>query len=203
MPLKVKAHVAATHYGVSLSNLRKWAREGAIPTERTPGGHYVYVLPDSESAVPTEDTEWTENIVYARVSSRKRTDDLERQAKRLVGLFPGFTLVKDIGSGINYQRRGFRTLLERLFEGKVKRVVVAHRDRFSRFGFDFFEWLFARFGAVLESVEQPSADTGEDMVADIMEVFTVFSARYYGRRKYHPHKEAEDLSDDSTKGALS
>jgi len=201
MPVHVKAHDAASYYGTSISNVRKWAREGAIPVDRTPGGHFRYVLPDPEPDVPDDDR-WTENIVYARVSSRKQSDDLRRQATSLLAKYPGFTLVKDIGSGINYQRPGFRSILERLFQGHVRRVVVAHQDRFSRFGFDFFQWLFERFGAVLESVEQPSAASGADMVADIMEVFTVFSARYYGRRKYHPQPENQDLPEQPPEEAV-
>ena len=202
MPVRVKAVEAAKFYGISLSNLRKWAREGAIEVERTPGGHYLYVLPEPEPEMPADD-QWSENIVYARVSSRKQSDDLQRQARQLAEKYPGYTVVKDIGSGINYKRTGFRTLLERLFQGHVRHVVVAHQDRFTRFGFDFFQWLFERFGAVLESVEKPSAVSGEDMVADIMEVFTVFSARYYGRRKYHDREEDADLSQHGPESTLS
>jgi predicted site-specific integrase-resolvase len=195
MPRRVKANEAAAFYHVSISNLRKWAREGGIPTERTPGGHYIYILPDAQSDDMPRDDDWSEYIIYARVSSKKQSDDLQRQARQLALLYPGYSIVKDIGSGINFQRRGFRSILERLFKGHVKKVVVAHQDRFSRFSFDFFQWFFERFGAVLESVDQPSAATGEDMVADIMEVFTVFSARYYGRRKYLPHKKSKDISE--------
>ena len=194
MAKKVKAHQAAAFYNVSISNLRKWARDGGIPVEKTPGGHYLYLLPEPEPDIPHDD-KWSENIIYARVSSKKQSADLQRQITQMSILYPEYTVVRDIGSGINYKRKGFRAILDRLFEGNIKQVVVAHQDRFTRFGFDFFQWLFERFGAVLESVEQPSAATGEDMVADIMEVFTVFSARYYGRRKYLPSKEDPDLSE--------
>lgn len=193
MAKKVKAHEAAAFYNVSISNLRKWARDGGIPVEKTPGGHYLYILPEPEPNIPDDD-KWSESIIYARVSSKLQYNDLQHQISHLSILYPGYTVVKDIGSGINYKRDGFRSILERLFKGNIKRVVVAHQDRFTRFGFDFFQWLFEQFGAVLESVEQPSAASGEDMVADIMEVFTVFSARYYGRRKYLPHKEDQNIS---------
>lgn len=201
MPRRVKASEAAIYYGTSIPNVRKWAREGVVPAERTPGGKNLYILPDPAPDVPSDDT-WTGNIVYARVSSRKQADDLERQAQSLVQRYPGYTLVKDVGSGINYQRPGFRAILERLFQGHVQRVVVAHQDRFTRFGYDFFQWLFKHFGAVLESVEHPNADAGEDMVADIMEVFTVFSARYYGRRKYHEKPKVALVPKRRAKGTV-
>lgn len=193
MPRHVKAAEAASFYGTSLSNLRKWAREGVIPTDRTPKGRFLYVLPDEHPAA-IGPNEWSGNIVYARVSSHKQKDDLNRQANFLAAKYPQFTIITDIGSGINYERKGFLTILERLFKGDVKRVVVAHQDRFTRFGFDFFQWLFQQFGAVLESVVQPNASSGEDMVADIMEVFTVFTARYYGRRAYHMRSKNKVIS---------
>jgi predicted site-specific integrase-resolvase len=194
MSLRVKAHEAAAYYGISISNLRKWGREGAIPTERTPKGHFIYIIPEcckrSEFTTPDE---WSDSIIYARVSSKKQKGDLLHQVQALQSKFPEYTLLEDIGSGFNYERKNFRSLLERLFQGKIRRVVVSHQDRFCRFGFDFFQWLFQQFGATLESMEHPNPEKGEDMVADIMEVFTVFTARYYGRRKYHPNFETQDI----------
>ncbi len=205
MPQFVKAQQAARYYDISISNLRKWAREGRIATQKTPGGRYLYVIPDAQDEsehVPSDG--WTPNIIYARVSSRKQQDDLERQALQLQQLYPNYTLVKDIGSGINYQRKGFQAILERLFTGDIKHVMVAHQDRFTRFGYDFFQWMFERFGARLESVERHNASRGEDLVDDIMEVFTVFTARYYGRRKYkNDNKKDEVLSDNESETAVS
>jgi predicted site-specific integrase-resolvase len=72
--------------------------------------------------------------------------------------------------------------------------VVAHQDRFTRFGFDFFQWLFERFGAVLDSVERSTRSREEELLGDVMEVFTVFTARYYGSRKYTKVKKGKNLS---------
>ncbi len=192
MPAIVKANEAAIYYNISIPNLRKWAREGTIPVQRTPGGQYRYILPskqDEPEQLPI-DNNWSANIIYARVSSRKQFDDLQRQSNYLKQKYPTYSIVTDVGSGINFQRTGFKTILERLFQGHVKTVVVAHQDRFVRFGFDFFQWLFTKFNAVLETVDKPSVSNGEDLVADIMEIFTVFTARYYGRRKY---KHTDDV----------
>jgi excisionase family DNA binding protein len=194
----VKASEAAKYYGISIPNLRKWAREGTIPAEQTPGGHYNYIIPvtpDWSEDKPVNG-DWTPNVIYCRVSSRKQEDDLERQVKYLSKLYPDYTIIRDIGSGINYKRKGFQTLLERLFKGDIKKVVVAHQDRFVRFGFDFFQWLFIQFGAILETVERPNANTHEDLVGDIMEIFTVFTARYYGRRKYDPKPEEKESEEE-------
>lgn len=196
MPIKVKAKEAAEFYSISESNLRKWAREGRIPAERTVAGNFIYLIPTEgdEEKVPVVEN-WSENIIYTRVSSRKQITDLRRQADFLIEKFPGYTVVKDVGSGINYKRKGFQAILDKLFSGSVKKVVVAHQDRWSRFGFDFFQWLFSKFNAVLESVDSPTKANGEDLVGDIMEIFTVFSARYYGKRKYTKREKSDNPED--------
>jgi len=194
--INVSSNEARKYYSVDDSTIRRWAREGTIQTERTKGGHYRYSIP----AINNEKTEEQENIgqyiIYARVSSKKQEKDLERQIKHLKTMFKDHSVVQDIGSGLNYKRKGFQTILEQLFKGNIKRVVVAHQDRFTRFGFDFFEWLFKHFGAVLESVDRTTKSREEELLGDVMEVFTVFTARYYGSRKYkNKDDESSDLSE--------
>jgi predicted site-specific integrase-resolvase len=193
MPRSVKAEEAAAYYHISISNLRKWAREGRISVSKTPGGHYNYIIPHEEDPISSPPVcDWCPNIIYSRVSSRKQRDDLSRQSLFLTNKFPDYTLIEDIGSGINYKRPGFLAILEQLFKGNIRKVMVAHPDRFTRFSFDFFQWLFSQFGAVLDAVEKPKSDSGEELVEDIMEVFTVFTARYYGSRKYNKASNPED-----------
>jgi putative resolvase len=206
MPKQVKAEEAAQYYQISISNLRKWAREGRITVSKTPGGHYVYHIPDINDPLAFPNTcDWCPNIIYSRVSSRKQRDNLGRQSAFLQTRYPSYTLIEDIGSGINYKRPGFRAILEQLFKGNIKTVVVAHPDRFTRFSFDFFQWLFQQFGAVLDAVEHPEAESGNELVDDIMEVFTVFTARYYGSRKYKlsGDKESKTTPHKKTKATLS
>jgi len=192
----VASKVACNHYNVDDSTLRRWAREGVVPFEKTVGGHYRYLLPIANSRnTDTSDRNLKPYIIYARVSSKKQEADLARQVKYLSSIHSDYSIVKDVGSGLNYSRKGFQTILEQLFSGNVKRVVVAHQDRFTRFGFDFFQWLFQHFGAVLDSVDRNTRSREEELLGDVMEVFTVFTARYYGRRKYAADKEDEDLPE--------
>lgn len=196
MPRRLKASEAAEYYGTSLSNLRKWARDGRIDIEETPGGQYLYIIPNEDDPISQPDaTEWNPYIIYSRVSSRKQRGDLKRQSSYLKSKYPGYNLIEDIGSGINYKRTGFKTILEQLYKGNVKKVMVAYPDRFSRFGYDFFQWMFLQFGAVLESVGKPGANPGDEMVDDIMEIFTVFTAHYYGKRKYNRNKKDKNTPD--------
>jgi predicted site-specific integrase-resolvase len=194
----VGASEAANYYSISISNLRKLAREGKIPYKITPGGHYRYpiTIKSEQKSTPTADKAY---YIYARVSSKDQKGDLERQIEYLTRRYPTYTLITDIGSGINYDRKGFKTILEQLFEGNIKRVVVTHQDRFTRFSFDFFEWLFQKFGGILESVSKEDRKNG-DLIGDVMEVLTVFTARYHGRRRYKTKDDENSNSADSDPG---
>lgn len=172
----VKAKEAAEFYKTSVSNVRRMAREGMIPAKRTEGGHFIYLL----KTAAEENT--LKKIVYSRVSSKKQTEDLERQTQYLHEKYPEYEIISDVGSGINFSRKGFRSILNYLFQGQIQEVVVAHKDRFSRFGFEFFQWIFEYFGAKL--ISDSDEDDREDFLGDVMEIFTVFTARYYGKRKY-------------------
>ena len=205
----VKAATAAEYYHTSISNMRRWASKGTILAERGPKGQYRYIIPKentSDSSTPiVEHNNISPFIIYARVSSRKQAGDLQRQISLLQKQFPTYTVVNDIGSGINFERKGFKSILEHLFNGTVKKVVVAHNDRFSRFGFEFFQWLFTQFHAELVSMDKNSTHSpADDLTDDIMEIFTVFTARYYGRRKYgnNGNQKTENLPNENSEGIL-
>lgn len=185
----LKAKQAAEYYNISTSNLRKWARDGKISVKQTKGGQYQYIIKDENQECPEQ---ISENIIYARVSSKKQFNDLQIQGDKLQRAFPEFTLIKDIGSGINFKRKGFIKILELLFQRKINKVVVANKDRFSRFGFEFFEWMFKQFGASLEVIQTNSnteLTSNEELANDIMEIITVFTARFYESRKFQNNED--------------
>lgn len=171
----VNSKDAAKYYTVSLDTLRRWDKQGKIKTIRTEGGHRRYFIPKNNE----------QNIIYARVSSSKQSDDLQRQVEFLRKQFPNYEIITDIASGINFKRKGFKTILDRVFEGKVKNVVVATDDRFTRYGFELFEDIFTRFGTKLYSVSDKQYKSPEqELSEDLLSIITVFTARYYGSRKY-------------------
>ena len=164
---------------VSPSTLKHWEVLGKIKASKKKGGYrrYLYSVP--------EPNDHKKSFIYARVSSQKQKADLERQVATLKATYPTFEVVKDIGSGINFKRRGLLTLLDRLLTGNVSQVVVAHRDRLTRFGFELFELLFKRFGATLtvlsdSNIKEPISE----LATDLLSIVTVFTAKYYGSRKY-------------------
>ena len=175
----VSAQIASKELNVSAQCLRTWANDGKIKYITTKGGHRRYLLEEQQ-------IQQGKKIIYARVSSKKQQDDLHRQIQFLRQKYPNHEVVKDIGSGINYKRLGFKRILEGIFTGTIQEVVVAQKDRFTRFGFDLFEWIFQQHGANLICDQKEDEQRQDELTDDLMSIITVFTARYYGRRNYQP-----------------
>lgn len=180
----VVAKVACKYYNVSDNTLRRWAESGKIEYTKTEGGHHRYKIPD------TDEAQARVSCVYARVSARKQEEDLTRQVESLSKEYPNHTVYKDIGSGINFHRKGFQTLVERVIRGEIKEVVVANRDRLTRFGFEFVEWLFQKYNTQIIIISDPKRDPQKEFVDGLLSIITVYTARYYGQR--HGNANAKD-----------
>ena len=188
----VRPKQASKFYNVSENTLRTWSSEGRIKYSTTQGGHRRYLIEENPNAkiLSPERTK----IIYARVSSGKQRDDLKRQSDYLKQKYPEHKLITDIGSGINFQRTGFKKILESVFNGTVQQVVVAHKDRFTRFGYDLFEWIFKQHNSKLVCDSESKSNNQSELSEDLMAIVTVFTARYYGTRKY---KNKEQLLSQS------
>jgi predicted site-specific integrase-resolvase len=179
----VKPKEASKYFNVSENALRQWANQGKIKYNTTNGGHRRYFIENEGETRENPEIERIK-IIYARVSSAKQKDDLTRQSEYLRTKYPTYTLIIDIGSGINFERTGFKRILEGLFKGTIQEVVVAHKDRFTRFGFSLFEWIFSQHNSKLLYVEEQQKSNEQELSDDLMAIITVFSAKYYGQRKY-------------------
>lgn len=145
-------------------------------------------------------------LLYARVSSSQQSDDLQRQAQDLQRLYPQGVLVKDTGSGLNYHRKGFHTLVEQCLSGYVQEVVVTHKDRLCRFGFEFFEWLLAKLNVKLvvlalqatkHAMLQPHQQDSHELVDDFLAISNYYVARNNGLRAQAKRRERQ--TPESTK----
>jgi excisionase family DNA binding protein len=173
----VKAKKASEYLGVSQVTLRSWARNGKIKHRRTPGGKILYDVTELG-------TEARKRVVYARVSTRAQKGDLERQVTLLRQNFPEHQLVTDIGSGLSFKRKGFNSLLEQLLQGQVSEIVVTHRDRLSRFGFELIANIARLYNCKLLVLDNSSTSPEQELVQDLVSIIHVFSSRLYGLRKY-------------------
>jgi predicted site-specific integrase-resolvase len=182
----------ASHFGVCLHTLRRWEKAGIIKAIRTPSGQRRYDIKSYQGLQPTR----TERavIAYARVSSRGQKADLDRQISVLKNLYPASELITDIGSGLNFKRPGLRTILGRVRKGDVGLIVVAHKDRLARFGFDLIEWWCEQDNTEIVVLNQDNLSPEREMLSDILAIIHVFSCRLYGLRKYKTAiKEDKDL----------
>ena len=186
----------AKELGVHIETIRRWERSGKIKGERTKGGHRRFRLEQVKAMVDKENTEERKTIIYARVSTSNRKDDLERQIERLESFCMAkgwsYKVISDIGSGINYNKKGLQTLIEEIMLNKVERVVVNYKDRLVRFGFELIEKICELKGVEIIIVSQSENKTfQQEMVEDILSILTVFSAKLYGSRSHKNKKITE------------
>ena len=198
---------ASQIFGLSASVLRKWENEGILQGSRTPGGVRIFsrsalkkALGFDANALPAK-----RNFCYCRVSSKKQCDDLERQSDFLRSLHPEYTLIKDVGSGINFSRKGLQTILDAAMQRNIGEVVVAYRDRLARFGFDLIESLVEKGGGKIRVLDQQQFRSREDELAqDLLAIIHVFNCRQMGRRRYsHTQSQSENIPEQHATGDTS
>ena len=176
----VPPRIAATRLGVSTKTLERWLDAGKIKAIITPGGQRRY---DIDSVIDPQ-LRSRATVLYARVSSRAQKPDLVTQIDFLQSRYPGCEVIQDIGSGLNYKRKGFLSLLERILSNDVGLVVIAHKDRLCRFGFDLVSWICNRQKCEILVLNQTNLSPEREMLEDILAIIHVFSCRLYGLRKY-------------------
>ena len=170
------------------ATIRRWEAEGKIASKRLPSGHRYYDDTDLQAVLGVK-PERKHTVVYCRESSRGQKADLERQleAMEMWTLGSGTAVdewITEIGGGMNFKRPQFLKLLDRISTGEIGRLIVAHKDRLVRFGFDLIGHLCESRGCELIVVNQMSLSPEKEMVEDMLAIVHTFSCRLHGMRKY-------------------
>ncbi|MFK0731011.1 MAG: IS607 family transposase [Gloeotrichia echinulata HAB0833] len=173
---------AAKILGVHVSSLRRWENEGKLKAIRTPGGQRRFILGEIEKVAGMPRTIRT--VCYGRVSTHSQQDDLQRQLEHLCQRYPEAEIVSETGSGLNFKRKKFLAILERIIDGDIQRLVVAHPDRLVRFGFELVKWLCTKFECELVVLNDRQLSPEQELVQDMLSIIHCFSSRLYGLRKY-------------------
>ncbi|WP_442867088.1 IS607 family transposase [Anabaena sp. CS-542/02] len=173
---------AAKILGVHVSSLRRWENEGKLKAIRTPGGQRRFILEEVEKIGGIPRT--IKTICYGRVSTHSQQDDLQRQLEHLRTRYPEAEIISEVGSGLNFKRKKFLAILERIIDGDIQRIVVAHPDRLVRFGFELVRWLCTKFECELVVLNDRQLSPEQELVQDILSIIHSFSSRLYGLRKY-------------------
>ena len=187
----VRISEASRALGVTPQTLRRWDRAGKIKAaEHSLGGHRLYEMSDLyglASRRPASAVDARVTVGYARVSTSGQHADLVRQEAMLqsycVAVGWSCEIINDTGSGLNYSKRGLRTLIRRICNREVNRLVLTDRDRLLRFGAEIIFSLCEQFGVevvIINSSERTTYE--EDLASDVLEILTVFAARMYGAR---------------------
>ena len=187
---------AASFTGLDPQTVRKLADKASIICYRTPSGQRRINLQSlQELCSNTVSNQEKQNIsrknfIYARVSTKKQVDDLSRQLEFLKQPeYSEYTVITDIASGINFQRKGLSTLLDACLQNVIGEIVVAHKDRLCRFGFELIERLVSKAGGKITVLQKDDDKTCEqELTDDLLAIIHVFSCRQMGKRSYASRK---------------
>lgn len=188
--------------GLAHSTLRLMHRKGEfVPAKVSPGGTRYYSDEQVKEYMGVKTVSKRIVIGYARVSSKKQEDDLDRQIENLKTYMYAkgysFEIITDIGSGINYSKKGLTKLLERIHKGGVSKVVVLYKDRLIRFGFELLETVCKLNDCEIEIVDNTPKTNEEELVNELVKVVNVFGSELKGEQSKLVKQFVEDLKDDT------
>ena len=198
---------AAEYLNVSADTLRKWNKSNKLVPLTTTGGHrrYQQELLDEYIGIGRSIVETSDLVAtYSRVSSheQKQKGDLDRQSQRLSEycakkkLNVGF-IIKDVGSGLSDTRNGFIRLTNLVIEKKVCKIIIEHKDRLTRFQYNFIEKMFKSYGVEIIHIENNDVGEQEDLVTDIISLMASFSGKVQGKRSAERRrKKKEDKNNE-------
>lgn len=196
----LKISEAAEYLNVSIDTLRKWDKYNKLKPLETAGGHRRYDTDTLDDFIGKKKKNLEETHIicatYARVSSNEQNQkgDLDRQSQRLSeycakkGLLVTY-IIKDVGSGLNDNRSGFNKLTELIIQKKVNKLVVEHKDRLTRFQFNFIKKMFESYGCEVVVINDIDVSIEEELTTDIISLMASFSGKFYGRRSVERRKK--------------
>ena len=179
--------------GVSQKTLRVWDKQNKLIPVLTSGGHRRYKESDINAFIgidPISNDNKEICVIYARVSSQKQkiSGDLDRQSQRLSEYCAKHNLyvehiIKDVGSGLNDKRIGFNQLTNLVITGKVNKVIIEHKDRLTRFQFNFIKKIFETFDVdIIVIDDKDEISDAEELTRDMISLLAWFSGKYYRKR---------------------
>ena len=174
--------------GVSVKTLQRWDREGKLKAFRTPTDRRYYTHKQYVDYMGN-DTKTGKVVIYTRVSTSNQKDDLINQIEFLKQYANAKGMIvdeifEDIGSGLNYNRKKWNKLIDDCISGDIKIIIIAHKDRFIRFGYEWFERFLKSNGVEIIVVNNEKASPEQELINDLISIIHVFSCRIYGLRKY-------------------
>ena len=175
---------------ISIITLQRWDNDGKLKAFRTTTNRRYYTYEQYlEYTGIHKETDSRKIVIYTRVSTSKQKDDLKNQVEflRQYANAKGIIVdevIEDYGSGLNYNRKKWNRLIDSCMTNEISTIIITHKDRFIRFGYDWFESFLAKFNVEIIVVNNESLSPQEELVQDIISILHIFSCRIYGLRKY-------------------
>lgn len=190
--------------GKTEQTLRNWDKNNTLkPNHVTESGYRYYSQEQLNHFFGLKNSKEQQNrriIGYCRVSSNKQKDDLERQIENvktyMIARGYQFDIISDIGSGINYNKKGLNQLIELISSSQVEKIVILYKDRLLRFGFELIENLCSQFNTTIEIIDNTEKTEEQELVEDLIQIVTVFSCRLQGKRANKAKKMIKELLED-------
>lgn len=187
--------------GVTAQTLRNWDKAGKLkPHHTSPNGYRYYSEDDLNQILNKPVKKQGKTVGYCRVSSPKQKDDLERQKENmkiyLLAQGKPFEIISDIGSGINYKRKGLQELIKGMANRSISKVVVLSKDRLTRFGFELMEYIAELYDCEIEIVDTTERTEQEELIEDLIQIMTVFSCKLQGKRANKARKMIKELTEN-------
>ena len=190
-----KPNQFAEMLGVSVKTLQRWDNDGKLIANRTPTDRRYYTHKQYLDYV--NESKRGKVVIYTRVSSSNQKDDLVNQVNFLQqyanakGLIVD-EIIEDLGSGLNYNRKKWNKLIDESINGQVSKIIITHKDRFIRFGYEWFERFLLNLGVEIILVNNEKLSPQEELVQDLISIIHVYSCRIYGLRKYKTKIERDE-----------
>ena len=202
----IRLNEMAKRLNVSVKTLQRWDREGILVAKRTPTDRRYYTEDQYLEYIGSSTKSKRKTIAYVRVSSANQKDDLRNQItfiRNYVNVKGEILddVIEDVGSGLNYNRKHWNDLLlNQIPKGEIEKIYITYKDRFVRFGFDWFERFCNHYNCEIVVINNPDTSPQKELVDDLISIIHVFSCRIYGLRKY---KKDISLDESLQDGNLS
>lgn len=192
----------AKEIGLSVQHLRKLHNDNIlVPAVITKGGTRYYSEEQlleylNEDNLPQQ----LPIILYARVSTRSQKDDLERQVENLkayaISKGYSFEIITDIGSGINYNKKGLKDLIQKINNKEISKIVILYKDRLIGFGFELIEYLCELNNIEIEIIDNTTISKEAELTNDLIQIITIFANKLYGARSKKTLKIIQEVKSN-------
>ena len=193
----------AKEIGKTIQTLRNWDKKNILkPSHVTQGGTRYYSQEQLNHFLGLKlEKQINKKIIgYCRVSSHKQKDDLERQIENVKTYMYAkgyqFEIITDIGSGINYDKKGLNQIIDMVTNSEVEKIVVLYKDRLIRFGYELIENLCNKFGTIIEIIDNTEKTEQQELVEDLVQIITVFSCKLQGKRANKARKLVKEFIEE-------